>query len=366
MTRVATDRAGESSGSEPPRAAAVAPPQTPPSASPEGSAPAADPTKGKDHHVVPSGADVLASPDGCQRPAPQGPAPAAAAVSEAVASWPAPFPAEVEGIVAHEVRLARAARESLPALPPADAVAAVEAGMLADAVDLATSRTVNAVTGDQERSSTPGEDSGAQPVGRGITVAAELGQAAAAVQRHGLPPAVAAAVDWSPFGQVIPVLSGSPGAGASVFTAAISDVLQLAARCVLVVDTADPVRSGLAQASRSEGPWGPGPHPAVRIRYAWRAQAVLARAETSLPALTPGMVPPPRFWRPAVRELHATVVDLGHDAWRVSAHPLIGAGEWLRRGTPLSRPVLVVRPTRRVVNEAALSRKRRRFRRWRG
>jgi hypothetical protein len=153
-------------------------------------------------------------------------------------------------------------------------------------------------------------------------------------------------VDWSPFGQVIPVLSGSPGAGASVFTAAISDVLQLAARCVLVVDTADPVRSGLAQASRSEGPWGPGPHPAVRIRYAWRAQAVLARAETSLPALTPGMVPPPRFWRPAVRELHATVVDLGHDAWRVSAHPLIGAGEWLRRGTPLPRPVLVVRPTR--------------------
>jgi hypothetical protein len=62
--------------------------------------------------------------------------------------------------------------------------------------------------------------------------------------------------------------------------------------------------------------------------------------------LTPGMVPPPRFWRPVVRELHATVVDIGHDAWRVSAHPLIGAGEWLRRGMPAPRPVLVVRPTR--------------------
>lgn len=58
------------------------------------------------------------------------------------------------------------------------------------------------------------------------------------------------------------------------------------------------------------------------------------------------MVPPPRFWRPAVRELHATVVDIGHDAWRVSSHPLIGAGEWLRQGTPPPCPVLVVRPTR--------------------
>jgi hypothetical protein len=73
---------------------------------------------------------------------------------------------------------------------------------------------------------------------------------------------------------------------------------------------------------------------------------LLARVETSLPVLTPGMVPPPRFWRPVVRELHATVVDIGHDAWRVSAHPLIGAGEWLRWGTPAPRPVLVVRPTR--------------------
>jgi hypothetical protein len=176
-------------------------------------------------------------------------------------------------------------------------------------------------------------------------VAAEVGQAAADMQRVGLPSTVATAVDWSEFGQVIPVLSGSPGAGASVLTAVISDVLQLAARCVLVVDTADPIRSGLALATRSEGPWGPGPHSAVRIRFAWRAQALLARVETSLPMLTPGMVPPPRFWRPVVRELHATVVDIGHDAWRVTAHPLIGAGEWLRRGMPAPRPVLVVRPT---------------------
>lgn len=217
--------------------------------------------------------------------------------------------------------------------------------MFADAVDLAASRVLSATTS-EDHPAASGVGGGAGPAGRGVAVAAEVGQAAAAVQGMGLPPTVATAVDWSAFGQVIPVLSGSPGAGASVLCAVISDVLQLAARCVLVADTADPVRSGLALVTRSEGPCGPGPHPAVRIRFSWRAQALLARVETSLPVLTPGMVPPPRFWRPAVRELHATVVDLGHDGWRVSAHPLIGAGEWLRRGTPSPRPVLVVRPTR--------------------
>lgn len=74
---------------------------------------------------------------------------------------------------------------------------------------------------------------------------------------------MATPVDWAGFGQVIPVLAGSPGAGASVLTAILSDALQLAGRCALVVDTADPVRSGLAMAARSEGPWVAGPHPSV-------------------------------------------------------------------------------------------------------
>jgi hypothetical protein len=214
--------------------------------------------------------------------------------------------------------LAQAAAGPEPDLLGADTRAAVDAGMLADAK---------------------------QP-GRGVTVAAEVGRAAATVLSHGLPPDVATVVDWSGFGQVIPVLSGSPGAGASVVSVIIADALQLAARCVLLVDVADPVRSGLAWAAQSEGPSVAGPHPSVAIRYSWRARALLARVETSLPVLAPGMVPPPRFWRPAVSEVHATVVDIGHDAWRVSAHPLTGAGEWLRRGTPAPQPVLVVRPTR--------------------
>ncbi|WP_246127429.1 hypothetical protein [Amycolatopsis rhizosphaerae] len=126
----------------------------------------------------------------------------------------------------------------------------------------------------------------------------------------------------------------------------LADVLQLSGRCALMIDPADPSRSGLTMAARSEGPWVARPHSQVHIRYSWRAQALLARLETTLPVVAPGAVPQPRFWRPPVRQLHATVVDLGHDPWRVAAHPLSGPGAWLRRGTPQPRPVLVVRPSR--------------------
>jgi hypothetical protein len=44
--------------------------------------------------------------------------------------------------------------------------------------------------------------------------------------------------------------------------------------------------------------------------------------------------------------LDVTIVDVGHDSWRIAAHPLVGAGEWLRTGTPAPIPVLVVRATR--------------------
>ncbi|MGH4007873.1 MAG: hypothetical protein ACRDTH_06890 [Pseudonocardiaceae bacterium] len=293
--------------------------------------PAADTATEGVQHRAPRGGVVLAFPDGCQR---------------AVATGPPNAPAVVEGIGAHETRLAQAARGACSALPLADTAAAVEAGMLADAAARAVCITQATTMVDDEQPSSAADQVAAEQPGPGVAVAAEVGQAAATVQRLGLPATVAPPVDWTGFGQVIPVLAGSPGAGASVLTAVLSDVLQLAAQCTLVVDTADPARSGLAMATRSEGPWVAGPHPSVRIRYSWRAQALLARVETSLPIIAPGMVPPPEFWRPPVRELHATVVDLSHDAWRVSAHPLTGAGEWLRQGSPAPRPVLVVRATR--------------------
>lgn len=229
-------------------------------------------------------------------------------------------PSAAEEILALERELADLARQSWSALPDADVAAVVDGGMLA-------------LVGEP----------GSQSPGR--VVATTAGQAAATVQRQGLPPSATAPVDWASFGLVVPVLAGSPGAGASVLAAALSDTLQLAGCRTMLVDAADPVRSGLAMAARNAGPWVRGPHPAVSIRYSWRAKALLAQLETWLPVIAPGMVPPPRFWHPGV-DLHITVVDVGHDSWRAAAHPLVGAGEWLRAGAPMPKPVLAVRPTR--------------------
>ncbi|WP_410659453.1 hypothetical protein [Amycolatopsis sp. lyj-112] len=150
-------------------------------------------------------------------------------------------------------------------------------------------------------------------------------------------------MDWSGFGRVIPVLAASPGAGASVTAAVLADALQLAGRSVLMIDTADPSRSGLARATVADGPQVLGPHPTIRIRFSWRAQALLARADTTLPILAPGMLPPPQFWHPGPRQVDVTVVDIGHDPWRVTAHPLSGAGMWLRLGYPEPIPIIAVR-----------------------
>lgn len=248
---------------------------------------------------------------------------------------PASTPSEPEGVRALENELALVARRTWRGLPAADVGAAVDAGMLAAAAEAA----------DGVAHSTDGT----RRLGSGEAVdaaAVEVAAAAAVIQRQGLPLGESAAVDWSGFGVVLPVLAGSPGAGASVLTALLADALQLAHRNVLLIDPADPPRSGLAIAARSNGPWLTKPHPQVHIRFSWRARALVARLETALPVIAPGMVPPPRFWLPQGPRPEITVVDLGHDPWRVAAHPLLGAGAWLRRGTPSPLPVLVVRPSR--------------------
>lgn len=159
-------------------------------------------------------------------------------------------------------------------------------------------------------------------------------------------------VDWSRFGHVLPVLSGSPGAGASTVAVAMVDALQLGGRCTMLVDAADPARSGLGMAVRGDGGWRATVSPLLQIRYAWRHDALLARLQSRLPVISPGMVPPPRSWRPDVDPLHVTVVDVGHDGWRATANPLLGAGSWLRCGRPASYPLLVVRPSRPSLRQA--------------
>lgn len=261
---------------------------------------------------------------------------------------PARAPADPEGVDALPAALLRAARRTWTSLPQADADAAADAGVLA-AATIASDQ----IGHDPHPRPGPAAETGpavAQVIGPALdqarATAAEVGAAAAALQRQGLPPTLAAPVDWSEFGAVISVLAASPGAGASVAATVIADELQLAGRSVLLVDPGDPPRSGLTMAARSQGPWLTQPHPHVHIRFSWRAQALLARLETSLPVVTPGMVPPPRFWRPPIGRPDVTVIDLGHDPWRIAANPLLGAGAWLRPGDPAPRPVLVVRPSR--------------------
>jgi hypothetical protein len=185
-------------------------------------------------------------------------------------------------------------------------------------------------------------------------IAARMGQVSAHMTRLDLPATARMPVDWSGFGVVIPVLAGSPGAGASVVAAALADALQLAGCRVMLVDAGDPARSGLAAATAEDGPWVRPIGDWVAVRYSWRARALLARLESALP-VTPGMVPPPPWWLPELAPLHGTVVDLGHDGWRVTQAPLSGAGGWLRRGhVPETSPgaVLVVRATRPSLRHA--------------
>ncbi|MFC9250090.1 P-loop NTPase family protein [Amycolatopsis thailandensis] len=200
------------------------------------------------------------------------------------------------------------------------------------------------VRGQAEGQNGPEESQTAHGAGRGSSVAEATARAIAATVWHS-GRSQALFVDWTEFGRVVPVLAASPGAGASVTAAIVADALQLAGQSVLMIDTADPNRSGLARASAVDGPQVPGPHPAIRIRFSWRAQALLARTETTLPVLAPGMLPAPRFWRPGPRRIDVTVVDIGHDPWRVGAHPLLGAGAWLRGGKPAPAPILAVRPS---------------------
>ncbi|WP_231114791.1 hypothetical protein [Lentzea aerocolonigenes] len=244
-------------------------------------------------------------------------------------------PSEPEGVRVLENELALVARRTWRGLQAADVDTAVDAGMLAAAIE----------AGDGVAHPSDGVRR-LDASGSARAAAVDVAAAAAVIQRQGLPPDAARPVDWNGFGVVIPVLAGSPGTGASVCTALLADVLQLAHRNVLVIDPADPSRSGLAIAARSNGPWLTKPHPQVHIRFSWRARALVARLETALPIIAPGMVPPPRFWLPQGPRPEVTVVDLGHDPWRVAAHPMLGAGAWLRRGTPTPLPVLVVRPSR--------------------
>jgi len=180
----------------------------------------------------------------------------------------------------------------------------------------------------------------------GTATETETADCLAACTRTALSPRSSAPADWTAFGTVIPVLAGHPGGGASVLAAVLADALAAQGHRVLLLDAADPLRSGLADATTDDGPRLAGPHRSVGIRQSGRGPIRCARLEyTGAPVRSAGMVPAPQYWASPDGAVDVTVVDIGWDAWALAAMPLQGPGGWLRHGTPTSRPVLALRPS---------------------
>ncbi len=156
-------------------------------------------------------------------------------------------------------------------------------------------------------------------------------------------------VSWAGFGTVIPVLAGNPGAGASVLAAVLADALAAQGLRVLLVDAAEPLRSGLLLAAAVDGPATNGHHPGVRIRHAHRGPIRVTRLETVGPSLRcEPMTPPAAYWLPPDEDdlgVDVTVVDIGWHSWHGNDVLQDGPGTWLRTGPPSSRPILAVRHT---------------------
>ncbi len=154
---------------------------------------------------------------------------------------------------------------------------------------------------------------------------------------------------WVGLGTVIPVLAGSPGAGASVLAAVVADALAAQGLRVLLVDASEPLRSGLLLAAAVDGPTTNGPHPGVRIRHARRGPIRVARLETFGPSRRcEPMHPPASYWLPPDEDdpgVDVTVVDLGWHSWQGDEVSHDGPGTWLRAGPQSPRPILAVRHT---------------------
>jgi len=218
---------------------------------------------------------------------------------------------------------------------------AATAGVAAAAEVRAAVAAAGALTRVRTRTGTDAEIEAA-----GTATETETADCLAACTRTALSPRSRAPADWTAFGTVIPVLAGHPGGGASVLAAVLADALAAQGHRVLLIDTADPLRSGLADATTDDGPRLTGPHRSVGIRQSERGPIRCARLEyTGVPVRSAGMVPAPPYWTPPDGAVDVTVVDIGWDAWALGAMPLQGPGGWLRHGTPTPRPVLALRPS---------------------
>lgn len=160
-------------------------------------------------------------------------------------------------------------------------------------------------------------------------------------------------------GVVVPVFGAQPGVGTSGVALALADAAAAAGMRVLLVDEADPARSGLTGAAVQRVASDPPGQTGLRVTTSHRRGVVIRSLVAPSRRATPWELPTLARWVPArLRDdgFDVTVVDVGWDMWQVLPDldddqlddgPLV----WLR-AQPAS-PVLVCRASRPSVRQAA-------------
>ena len=152
-------------------------------------------------------------------------------------------------------------------------------------------------------------------------------------------------------GTVIPIVGAHPHVGASGVALAVADAAAVLGLRVLLVDCADPARTGLAGVCGVEGASVTVCGAARGIRVSHRAlergAVQVRRMVPTTAVLDAPQVPTPPLWAAAAPTgVDVTVVDLGWDPWPLlTGLTQLGPGWWLAGDQQQVCPVLVLQPT---------------------
>ena len=159
-------------------------------------------------------------------------------------------------------------------------------------------------------------------------------------------------------GAVIPVIGAHPHVGASGVALAVADAAARLGLRVLLIDCADPARTGLAGVCGTEGASVTVCGAARGIRVSYRAlESGTLQVRRLVPtgeALSAPQVPAPALWAAAAPTgVDVTVVDLGWDAWPLlTAVNHLGPMWWATGDNQQVFPLLVLQPTAASVIKA--------------
>jgi len=161
----------------------------------------------------------------------------------------------------------------------------------------------------------------------------------------------AGAVTMPALGHIIPVLAAHAGAGASTCALALADAADAAGLRVLLIDTADPARSGLSYTCDVEGSVLIGTSSRRGVQLSRRRDIDVRRVATGLSVLCqPYAVPEVSAWTEALAAAYdVTIIDLAWDAWQTWAGTPTPATSWLT-GIDTT-PVVALRATRRGLTQ---------------